>query len=94
MVRLAVCCEGLHVLLHRATVCGTHLPSLEIQVTGHADAGLGHGCSAPPLLIEVMAYPEFLHIRMLIRGVCCNCGAQIKSLGWRDFSDLESCDGV
>lgn len=68
-VGLAVCCEGLHVLFHRAAACGARLPSLETQVIGCTAVGLGHGCSVPPLVIKVIAYHELLHVRIFVREV-------------------------
>jgi len=78
MVGLDVRCEGLRVLLHGAAVCDAHLPSVETQVTGRVAVGLEHGCSVPPLVIKVIAYPQLLHVRILIRGVCHSCGTRIK----------------
>lgn len=75
MVGLDVRCEGLRVLLHGAAACDAHLPSVETQVTGHVAVGLEHGCSVPPLVIKVIAYPQLLHVRILIREVYATAAA-------------------
>lgn len=62
-------------LLHGAAACDAHLPSVETQVTGRVAVGLEHGCSVPPLVIKVIAYPQLLHVRILIREVYATAAA-------------------